>query len=115
MRTERTDKLAALLVGFLPRTANPTSRGSRSYPDKQHPKRIPKRERPKCQAACRSKGGAPCEAPVVPGKNRCRMHGGLSTGPRTPEGRAKIAESNTRRRVERWERIRALLRERGVE
>ncbi|MGO8839958.1 MAG: HGGxSTG domain-containing protein [Methyloceanibacter sp.] len=28
---------------------------------------------------------------VEPGKRRCRFHGGLSTGPRTAEGRARIA------------------------
>jgi hypothetical protein len=26
---------------------------------------------------------------VVPGAKRCRFHGGLSTGPRTPEGKAR--------------------------
>jgi hypothetical protein len=30
---------------------------------------------------------------------RCRMHGGLSTGPKTPEGRWRIAESNRSRSV----------------
>ena len=34
---------------------------------------------------------------VVPGKRRCRFHGGLSTGPRTMEGRARIAEAQRRR------------------
>ena len=33
----------------------------------------------------------------VPRYGRCRMHGGASTGPRTPEGRAAIAASNRRR------------------
>jgi hypothetical protein len=28
---------------------------------------------------------------VVPGKRRCKFHGGLSTGPRTLAGRARIA------------------------
>ncbi|MEC7379690.1 MAG: HGGxSTG domain-containing protein [Pseudomonadota bacterium] len=30
------------------------------------------------------------------GKRRCRLHGGMSTGPRTPEGRARIAAANTK-------------------
>jgi hypothetical protein len=55
----------------------------------------PKNNRPKCRARCR--GGHSCRATVVDGTLRCRMHGGLSTGPRTPEGRAAIAESNRRR------------------
>ena len=29
-------------------------------------------------------------------KSRCWAHGGKSTGPRTPEGRARIAESKTK-------------------
>ena len=29
-----------------------------------------------------------CRRWAVPGKTRCRLHGGLSTGPRTPEGKA---------------------------
>jgi len=30
------------------------------------------------------------------GKRRCRLHGGLSTGPKTAEGRARIAAASTR-------------------
>jgi len=31
------------------------------------------------------------------GKARCRLHGGLSTGPKTEAGRARIAEAQRRR------------------
>src|SRR5215213_12028476 len=62
----------------------------------------PKRERPRYGARCRD--GSPCEAPAVwdrrlerPVNGRCRMHGGLSTGPKTEEGRRRIAESNRTR------------------
>jgi len=62
-----------------------------------------KRERPRCGARCRD--GSPCQAPAVwdrrldgPVNGRCRMHGGLSTGPKTEEGRQRIAESNRARR-----------------
>lgn len=55
----------------------------------------PKINRPKCGARCRD--GHACLATVVDGTLRCRLHGGLSTGPRTPEGRAAIADSNRRR------------------
>src|SRR5262249_28553147 len=51
--------------------------------------------RPRCCAKTRA--GAPCIMRVVPGKRRCRFHGGLSTGPRTMEGRARIAEVQRRR------------------
>lgn len=39
-----------------------------------------------CLAKTRS--GAPCQKHSVVGRTRCRLHGGLSTGPRTPEGKA---------------------------
>ena len=47
----------------------------------------PVKDRPKCGA--RNRKGTPCEVRVEPGRERCRFHGGLSTGPRTPEGRAR--------------------------
>jgi len=61
-----------------------------------------KRERPRCGARCRV--GSSCNAPPVWDRRldrqvngRCRMHGGLSTGPKTEEGRRRIAESNRAR------------------
>jgi hypothetical protein len=58
-----------------------------------------KPERGHCGARCRSRGGAPCVARPVwdkvndcPRNGRCRMHGGLSTGARTPEGRMRQVE-----------------------
>src|SRR6266849_1326072 len=33
--------------------------------------------------------GHPCRGPAMRGKRRCRLHGGKSTGPRTPEGLAR--------------------------
>ena len=57
--------------------------------------------RPRCGAYARSTG-RPCQAPVVPGKQRCKLHGGLSTGPKTAEGRARIVEAQRRR----WAKIR---------
>lgn len=50
------------------------------------------RNRKRCGARTRSRNGAPCQCKVVPGRTRCRLHGGLSTGPRTPEGKARCAE-----------------------
>ncbi len=41
--------------------------------------------------------GTPCKAKAIPGKKRCKLHGGMSTGPRTPEGKAIIAEAQRRR------------------
>jgi hypothetical protein len=50
---------------------------------------------PPCGA--RTRKGTPCRIRAVPGKARCRMHGRLSTGPKTAEGKAAIAASNRRR------------------
>jgi hypothetical protein len=41
----------------------------------------------KCEAYARSTG-KPCQAPAMT-NGRCKLHGGLSTGPKTPEGKAK--------------------------
>jgi hypothetical protein len=54
-----------------------------------------KEKGPLCSARTRS--GAPCQCRAVDSRARCRLHGGLSTGPKTPEGRARIIESNRRR------------------
>ena len=65
-------------------------------------------DRPRCGARCRSRGGAPCRAPVALRRytdglivvaklaKRCRMHGGWSSGPKTPEGKARCAEGLAR-------------------
>ncbi len=51
---------------------------------------------------------------VVSGKRRCRFHGGMSTGPRTKAGRARIAEAQRRRwRAFRSRKYWALPRFRG--
>jgi hypothetical protein len=39
--------------------------------------------------ARRRRDGEPCQGLSVPGKRRCKWHGGASTGPRTDEGRAR--------------------------
>jgi hypothetical protein len=62
----------------------------------------PKRERPRCGAKCRDTTS--CKALPIwdrrldrPVNGRCRMHGDLSTGPKTDEGRRRIAASNRSR------------------
>jgi hypothetical protein len=65
-----------------------------------------KGERLRCGARCRD--GHSCEAqpywpqgaPVVR-NGRCRMHGGLSTGPRTARGKARVAEAARRTLLQR--------------
>lgn len=54
---------------------------------------------PRCGA--RTRAGGQCGQPAVrsdrwpygPRNGRCRFHGGLSTGPRTPEGRRRISDA----------------------
>ena len=40
--------------------------------------------------------GAPCAKFPMEGKRRCRLHGGLSTGPKTVAGKAAISAANTK-------------------
>ena len=47
---------------------------------------------PRCGARTRS--GCACRAPAM-ANGRCRMHGGRSTGPRTPEGKAARTAAHT--------------------
>ncbi len=58
------------------------------------------RKRLICGAKTRK--GAPCRNLSEPGRHRCKFHGGMSTGPRTQEGRARIAAAQRKR----WEAFR---------
>lgn len=66
---------------------------ARGLDDDGHP--LPNGKRPECDAKARS--GRKCRNRVVPGRTKCRFHGGASTGPRTAEGRARIAEAQRKR------------------
>lgn len=46
---------------------------------------------PRCGAKTRM--GTPCKSPAMT-NGRCRMHGGKSTGPRTPEGLKRSRNAN---------------------
>ena len=75
-----------------------------------HVKRPAVKDRPRCGARCRD--GHPCQAPVVwpkgawRPKKRCRRHGGMSTGPKTAEGKKRSGEAARQRLLERWRRLR---------
>ena len=45
--------------------------------------------------------GTPCKSKPLIGSTRCRMHGGKSTGPKTEEGRERIAEAQRKRWAKR--------------
>jgi hypothetical protein len=47
-----------------------------------------------CQAKAKSTQQQ-CRRPATKGKRMCKLHGGKSTGPRTPEGRQRCAASKT--------------------
>ena len=52
------------------------------------------KERLKSQCGAMTRAGTSRnEPPVTAWKQRCRLHGGLSTGPRTEAGKARIAEA----------------------
>jgi transcriptional regulator with XRE-family HTH domain len=61
------------------------------------------RRRVPCKA--RTRKGTACRNLSEPGKARCKFHGGKSTGPKTPEGKARIAEAQRAR----WAKWRAAL------
>ena len=48
---------------------------------------------PRCGAKTRK--GTPCQCPAMKNK-RCRVHGGLSTGAKTPEGIERIRKAVTK-------------------
>lgn len=47
---------------------------------------------PRCQAKAK-RTGQQCRRPATKGKKVCKLHGGLSTGPRTQAGRDRCAKA----------------------
>jgi len=73
-----------------------------------------KKNRPVCRAKCRN--GRSCKAKVaVDSKTgeqingRCRMHGGLSTGAKTQEGKDKSREAARRGMLSYWAKKREFI------
>ena len=46
--------------------------------------------RRRCNAHCKQPPLRYCRNWAVRGRTRCKFHGGLSTGPKTPEGKARV-------------------------
>jgi hypothetical protein len=46
------------------------------------------------RCGAKTRRGPPCQRPANLRNGKCRLHGGASSGPRTKEGRAKIAAAN---------------------
>lgn len=55
------------------------------------------------RCGAKTRRGTACMLKSEPGRRRCRFHGGKSTGAKTTEGRARIAEAQ----LKRWARWRA--------
>lgn len=53
-------------------------------------------EWPGQRCGAKTKVGTPCQRAAVKRTGRCTRHGGKSTGPRTEEGRARIAAAQTK-------------------
>src|SRR6478672_11148771 len=55
-------------------------------------RRVPDTTRKLCGAFARSTG-KPCAAPGKGRGGRCKLHGGMSTGPKTEQGRQRLREA----------------------
>ena len=44
------------------------------------------------RCGARTRQGTPCKNPGVKGRRRCKLHGGRSSGARTPEGRQRVVD-----------------------
>ena len=68
------------------------------------------------RCGAKTRAGGACQNPAIGGRSRCKLHGGLSTGPRTPEGKARSIAAHTkhgrrsRAHVEKVKAINAELR-----
>ena len=74
---------------------------------------------PRCQAQSK-RSKQQCRKAAIRGKRVCRIHGGLSTGPRTLQGRKRCAVAKTehgwetrklrKKRAEKFREMKALVR-----
>jgi hypothetical protein len=70
----------------------PASTGpASSCPDPPRPNATP----PPHRCGAKTRTGTLCSAPAM-ANGRCRIHGGTSTGPRTPEGKLRMAAAHTK-------------------
>lgn len=84
----------------LPPTGFPVEKTSGSLPVVDVPQK-PRQRHKVGRALCgaKTRKGLPCVRRVVEGSARCPNHGGLSTGPRTAEGKARVARNLPHLRV----------------
>ena len=51
---------------------------------------------PGTRCLAKTRRGTLCQNPAIGGRNRCKLHGGRSTGPRTVEGKARTIAAHTK-------------------
>ena len=68
------------------------------------------------RCGAKTRAGGVCQNPAIGGRNRCKLHGGRSTGPKTEAGKARVIAVHwkdgrrSRARVARVKEINAELR-----
>ena len=68
------------------------------------------------RCGAKTRAGGVCQNPAIGGRNRCKLHGGKSTGPKTESGKARVIAAHwkdgrrSRHRLERVKKINAELR-----
>ena len=63
------------------------------------------------RCSAKTRAGGMCQNPAIGSRTRCKLHGGKSTGPRTPEGKARTIAAHTkhgRRSREHVEKVKAI-------
>ena len=48
------------------------------------------------RCGAKTRAGRACKNPAIGSRNRCMLHGGKSTGPKSIEGKARVVAANTR-------------------
>ena len=51
-------------------------------------------EWPGQRCGAKTRRGTECQKPALKGRTRCQLHGGKSTGPKTVEGRERVAAAH---------------------
>lgn len=67
--------------------------------ERRRSKQIQERADSKRRVLCgaKTRKGTSCQNKSEPGRKRCKLHGGMSTGPKTAEGRKRISDAQRQR------------------
>lgn len=67
----------------------------------EHEKELERRQEKQRRCGAKTRKGTPCQRKGLGRGGRCPNHGGLSTGPKTPEGKARSLQA-MREGLARW-------------